>query len=215
MCGRSNGIDIWNQNGQRNELREFAAHKTYRGRRSIMSGDGWVAEMAQAPSPVPFNDVRFLGQTVEAQDVLRRLCGSGTVDLRKINYRHKGFALVVPFGHALPLPRDVRRATDLRLTPVDTRKGSGADQTRLYAGDFALRAEAKHHRRPRGMSWWLYYCDESGHVHEVRPSREIKMRIGRAINSGEIAADSAIMKGSGDPAACARITFAIRAGFVP
>lgn len=200
--------------GLQNGLRNFAAHDTCRGQRCALSAEMWMAEIAEAPTPAPFSDVRFHGQTVEAQDVTRRLHGSGIVDLRKIDHRCKGFALVVPYAHPLPLPRDVRRATDLRLMPADTRSGSGADQTRLYAGDFALRAEANHHRRPRGTSWWLYYCDESGHVHEVRPSREIKMRIGRAIKSGEIAADSAIMEGSGDLAACVRIIFAIRAGFV-
>lgn len=132
----------------------------------------------------------------------RHTATSASIDLVADDKRCRYWAKVIPAGTDLPMPADIDGAASI---PGSYKKG----YYELFPGDFAITGEENHHRRQRGWSFYIAYCDVDGEVAWVSvDAADQKSAI------KEARCDKVLLKGSGPQAAAIRLIHAIREGLV-
>lgn len=128
---------------------------------------------------------------------------SHSVNVLPFDSRCRYWAKVIRANEPLPLPADVRGASDIPARYVQ----NGEEE--LLPGDILFEGEANHHRRTdRGWSYWLTAVTQEGHL--------LRFSSGFGKQKAELKAQGMardLLKGSGDIAGMVRIAHGLRASF--
>lgn len=125
---------------------------------------------------------------------------SASIKIGPQDSRCRYWAKIIRAGQALPLPSAVSGASDVPGGYL--RNG----EEEIFPGDFFVQGEEMHHRRNRGWTYCIGWCDADGNYKSVRPSAERKA----SLKAQGLAPE--LLSGSGDIAACIRIAHGLRAG---
>jgi len=125
-----------------------------------------------------------------------------SVEIRPFDRRCRYWAKIVRPGQALPRPSEVKGANDipggyLRLGDEE-----------LFPGEILFEGEAMHHRKQRGWTYSLTWCDHSTGEKRTLDNPDAKTKAD--LKSAGLPAE--LLRGAGGPAACVRVAHALRLG---
>ena len=126
---------------------------------------------------------------------------SASIKIRPQDDRCKYWCKIIRAGAAIPVPADVAGANN--VPGAFARRGDDE----LFSGDVVIEGEEKHHRHARGWMYTIGAMGADGTVTYIEPNAAVKSAIKAA---GLIPA--AMLAGSGELAACIRVTHALHAG---
>ena len=131
------------------------------------------------------------------------VCVSASVAIGPIDDRCRYWAKIVRAEEELPLPSNVSGASDIRSAYVK----NGDEE--LFPGDILIEGEEVNHRKNRGWSYWITYCDSNGLLHRIQNPGTAEKKAMKAAGL-----PSELLPGSGEVAAAVRYAHGVRLGLV-